>query len=96
MTEKTWGQGCVILVRGKTRNEMAKLLRIEDVIHRGLRPLWIPPFLICRILHILLSLIRSIIAKYPFHDLNSTRLCAQAGKKDNLLFCFFLSILKTP
>ena len=35
-----------------------RILQIsEGVIHLGLRPLWITPSLICRILHILLSLI---------------------------------------
>ena len=37
---------------------MWRILQItEGVIHLGLRPLWITPSLICRILHILLSLI---------------------------------------
>ena len=36
-----------------------RILQISDgVIHLGLRPLWITPSLICRILHILLSLIQ--------------------------------------
>ena len=36
-----------------------RILQIsESVIHLGLRPLWITPSLICRILHILLSLIQ--------------------------------------
>ena len=36
-----------------------RILRIsEGVIHLGLPPLWITPSLICRILHILLSLIQ--------------------------------------
>ena len=38
-----------------------RILQIsEGVIHLGLRPLWITPSLICRILHILLSLIQYI------------------------------------
>ena len=64
LTEKTWGQGYVILESGKTKSEMPKLLQergnitrqvwgSEGVIHLGLRPLWITPSLICRILHIL-------------------------------------------
>ena len=37
---------------------ISRILQIsEGVIHLGLRPLWITPSLICRILHILLSLI---------------------------------------
>ena len=41
-----------------------RILQIsEDVIHLGLRPLWITPSLICRILHILRKP-NSIIAKY--------------------------------
>ena len=41
-----------------------RILQIsEDVIHLGLRPLWITPSLVCRILHILRKP-NSIIAKY--------------------------------
>ena len=37
-----------------------RILQIsEGVIHLGLQPLWITPSLICRILHILLSLLRN-------------------------------------
>ena len=47
-----------------------KILQIsEDVIHLCVRPLWITPSLICRILQILLSLIIIINSKYfPVSD----------------------------
>ena len=87
MTEKTWGQDCVIFGEQKTKREMAKLLKngeilwmnnkaitefgfrrilrilqiSEGIIHLGLQPLWIAPSLICRILHILLSLIQQLL-----------------------------------
>ena len=43
-----------------------RILKIsEGVIHLGLRLLWITPSLICRILHILLSLIQSLLNMIP-------------------------------
>ena len=46
------------------RGRILRILQIsEGAIHLGLRPLLITPSLICRLLHILLSLY-SIIAKY--------------------------------
>ena len=47
---------CIIL---NNSGRIWRILQIsEGVIHLGLRPLWITPSLICRILHILLSLIQ--------------------------------------
>ena len=80
LTEKTWGQGCVIFGerKNKERNGETALRRrkyfewiIKKLLNsafvgykefcrsrRGRRPRWITPSLICRILHMLLSLIQ--------------------------------------
>ena len=72
LTEKTWGQGCVVF--GERKKQRAKrqnsFKKRGGVIHLGLRPLWITPSLICRILHILRKP-NSIIAKY-IHDIQYT------------------------
>ena len=55
--EKFWMNNKAIIAFGFRR--IWRILQIsEGVIHLGLRPLWITPSLICRIFHILLSIIQ--------------------------------------
>ena len=72
---KTWGWGCVIFGWQKNK-ELIFSLRVpkyfewilqiaERVIHLGLRPRWITPSLICKILHNLRKL-NSVIGNYFF------------------------------
>ena len=72
---KTWGWGCVIFGWQKNK-ELIFSLRVrkyfewilqiaERVIHLGLRPRWITPSLICKILHNLRKL-NSIMGHYFF------------------------------